>query len=241
MNLEQMQQMLDLLNGGFYICLFLALAFLLASALGFWRFDMLTVIKERTGIAARQAAEAFNAENASTTGSLTLSGALDSGPLFGATGTLRQRGRTSDIGRRRLPSRRSGRLSGRLGAGSDNTTRLPSQRAKAENPDAFSSGYSGTTADSSAIDATPAVAGATAVATAAATPAAVPTATVTPAASVAPVAVVAPAATPAVATAIPPAQVSATLTSGQPEPLPTGTDFVLIKEVLVVHTQENLD
>lgn len=132
MSLEQMQQQLSFLNGGFYICVFLAIACLAVSLIMFWRFDILEVFRERTGIAAKRAAAAFNEANANTTGPL----AADSGVLA-VSGTLGTKKRLSGrLGNRKIASARgtSGPLSNE---GSGHTAVLPSERAKADNPEAF--------------------------------------------------------------------------------------------------------
>ncbi|MDR0500666.1 MAG: hypothetical protein LBG97_05410 [Coriobacteriales bacterium] len=63
MTLEQTQQVLGMLNSGTYLCLALMIVCFIISILLFWRFNVLRIIKERTGISGRQAAKLFNQRN----------------------------------------------------------------------------------------------------------------------------------------------------------------------------------
>jgi hypothetical protein len=82
MNLEQMQQSLDFLNIGFIVCLALAALCLIITVILFVRFDVIRMLRESTGLAARRSESQFNEENATVTDKLNIkSGALPVGVL----------------------------------------------------------------------------------------------------------------------------------------------------------------
>ncbi|MDR1088262.1 MAG: hypothetical protein LBL23_03205 [Coriobacteriales bacterium] len=138
MTLEQMQQQLALLNGAFYLCVFLAVVCFVATLLMFWRFNILEVFRERTGIAARRAAAAFNEANATTTGPLAPgSGVLTTFGTRTAAGAPKTRGRGSGLLQGKKARQARGTSAPLTREGSDNTAVLPSERAKAANPEAF--------------------------------------------------------------------------------------------------------
>ncbi|MDR1357945.1 MAG: hypothetical protein LBJ48_01115 [Coriobacteriales bacterium] len=138
MTLEQMQNQLALLNGAFYLCVFLAVVCFAAALIMFWRFNILEVFRERTGIAARRAAAAFNEANATTTGPLAPnSGVLAASGVRTASGGLKTRSRGSGLLQGKKARQARGTSAPLTRDGSDNTAVLPSERAKAANPEAF--------------------------------------------------------------------------------------------------------
>lgn len=76
MDIQRYQTTLDILHNGFIICAVLAVLFLIATVLLFWRFGMLTIIQQRFGIEAKRSREEFKEVNESTGALKYDSGAL---------------------------------------------------------------------------------------------------------------------------------------------------------------------
>jgi len=133
MNFDETQQTLEMLTVGFYLCLALMFVFLLATMVMFWRFDILGLLRERTGIAAKRSAAAFVEKNARISGELSASTTKESSDFSSdttiSTPLIKQRKRAEDVARRKL--------SGKQNQKSDNTDKLPSQKLKNESPNAF--------------------------------------------------------------------------------------------------------
>lgn len=133
MNFDETQQTLEILTMGFYLCLALMFVFLLVTMVMFWRFDILGLLRERTGIAAKRSAAAFVEKNARTSGVLSASAEKNFNDSLSDTASptflTKQWKRTEDVARRKL--------SGRQNRESDNTDKLPSQKLKNESPNAF--------------------------------------------------------------------------------------------------------
>jgi hypothetical protein len=70
MNLGEIQGTISLLHIGFVVCVILAIVFLGLAVTFFFRFNILQVIQQKTGWAAKKELAAFNEQNSTTTGSL---------------------------------------------------------------------------------------------------------------------------------------------------------------------------
>ncbi|MDR1014958.1 MAG: hypothetical protein LBL86_08305 [Coriobacteriales bacterium] len=76
MSLERMQETIALLHGGIIVCIVLAVFFLGLAVLFFFRFHILQIIQQKTGVTARRELAAFNEQNSMATGQLARSNSI---------------------------------------------------------------------------------------------------------------------------------------------------------------------